>query len=69
MLLLAGIQGCAVAGGLPAALSAEAPPSPDRGREETGRDRARRRQRAKVIAALEGRDVEDVYRELGRAGR
>jgi hypothetical protein len=43
------------------------PPSPGDPprREETGRDRARRRRRAQAIAARTGLDVEECYRALG----
>jgi hypothetical protein len=67
--LLVGLMCIAAAAGLPSALATEAPPAPEPARAETGRDRARRRQRAKDIAARDGRDVEEVYRELGRAER
>ncbi len=41
------------------------PPEPGAHRGETGRDRQRRRNRAKELAQETGLNVEDVYRALG----
>lgn len=62
LLLVIATTTCASVPGIPA------PPVPNPRRPtqpETGRDRAERRRRARHIAATEGRDVEEVYQELG----